>query len=136
MGVTLLSADAILSAPLRSVDVPVPEWGGMVRVQGMSGSDRDSFQTVLRGDETGRTSNDKFQAILLAFTLVGDDGQLLFSVDQVEVLRARSATALERVAVEAMRLNGLLPEAVADAAKNSEAAQNADSGSDSPATSD
>ena len=134
MGVTLLTADQIMAAPLASTDVPVPEWGGTVRVRAMSGSDRDSFRDLLRTAEGEQTSNTKFQATLLAFTLVNDRGELLFTVEQIQTLGLRSAAALERVGVAAMKLNGLLPDAIGEAAKNSEAAQNDDSGSDSPAT--
>ena len=45
---TYLSRDAILQREdIKTEDVEVPEWGGTVRVRGMSGVERDAFEASL-----------------------------------------------------------------------------------------
>lgn len=123
----ILSKDAILGADdIKTEDIEVPEWGGSVRVAVMSGAARDRFMELNTGKDIPASL---FQARLLASTVVDESGGLLFSVDDVEALRNKSRTALDTLSEAAMRLNGLKAEAVEDAAKNSEAAQSGDSGS-------
>ena len=127
----LLTKQAILAAAdLPHEDVPVPEWGGTVRVRSMTGVERDAFRAALNAE--GGTPIGQFSAALLAATIVDEAGNKLFEAADLEALQAKSAKALDIPAGVAMRLNGLGGAAVADAAKNSAAAQNADSGSGSP----
>ncbi|SPR97350.1 hypothetical protein [Cupriavidus taiwanensis] len=129
---TILSKAAILgAADLQTEDVPVPEWGGAVRVAVMSGAARDRFME-LQGD--GKTPYSLFQARVLVSCVVDEAGDLLFAPEDVESLRKRSKVALDRVVDVAMRLNKLVPEAVEDEAKNSDAAPSGDSGSASAST--
>ena len=45
---TYLSRDTILQREdIKTEDVEVPEWGGTVRVRGMSGVERDAFEASL-----------------------------------------------------------------------------------------
>ena len=45
---TYLSRDAILQREdIKTEDVEVPEWGGTVRVRGMTGVQRDAFEASL-----------------------------------------------------------------------------------------
>jgi hypothetical protein len=45
MSGSYLTRDAILQAPdLQGEDVAVPEWGGTVRVRGLSGAQRDAYE--------------------------------------------------------------------------------------------
>lgn len=108
-----LSADQILGADdLRSEDVEVPEWGGVVRVQGMSGASRDKFESSMLNDGMDGVSKDKaldnYRARLAAFCMVDGEGKRLFR-SEVEVRRLgeKSADALSRVADVATRLSGL-----------------------------
>ena len=117
MGVTLLGRDAILGAKdaYREI-VPVDEWGGSVCIRAMSGAERDEFRAAIEGMETSLVG--KFEAPLLALTLVDEEGKRLFSIDDVEALRAKSATVLDRLARIALRVNGMSEEAQEEAAKN------------------
>lgn len=130
---TILSKAAILAAAdLSTEDVDVPEWGGAVRVAAMSGKARDDFY-ARRGE--GSIPYSQLSASVIVATVVGEDGQPLFDDADIEALRAKSQTAMDRVLAVAFRLNGLAPGAVEDVAKNSDAAQSGDSGSDSASTS-
>lgn len=129
----ILSKASILAASLKHEDVPVPEWGGDVRVAMMSGAARDRFM-ALQGE--GKTPFSVFQARVLVSCVIDEDGNLLFSEDDVEALRTRSKDALDRVYEAAMRLNKLGVEAVEEEVKNSDAAQSGGTGSDSASTSE
>jgi len=128
---TLLNKSAIIAASdLAHEDVVVKEWGGTVRVRTMTGIERDEFRAAIASEDGVPVG--KFSAALLAATLIDENGDRLFSVDDLAALQAKSASSLDAPAAVAMRLNGLGGSAVQDASKNSEAAQSADSGSGSP----
>ncbi len=109
--VVYLTADDILAADDRLwEDVPVPEWGGMVRVRGLQGHERDKYEQSLH-DSKGRTRIDNARAKLAQLCMVDPKtGQLLFAKEQVAALGRKSAAALQRVFNVAMRLSGLSEE--------------------------
>ena len=58
---TYLSRDAILQREdIKTEDVEVPEWGGTVRVRGMSGVQRDAFRG--QPDRAARETNGRGSA--------------------------------------------------------------------------
>lgn len=130
---SLLTKDAILGASdIQTEDVPVPEWGGTVRICVMSGLARDVF---ISGEGKADAGFSDFQARLLVATAVDAAGERIFEPDDVERLQAKSRTVLDRLTAVAMKLNGLGPQAQEDIAKNSDAAPSGDTGSASPSTS-
>jgi len=128
---SLLSKSAILGASdLKHEDVNVPAWGGTVRVRAMNGLERDEFRAAITSE--GPVPIGQFSAALLVACIVDADGNRLFTADDMAALQKKSAKSLDGPANVAMRLNGLGGDAVEEAVKNSEADQNADSGSGSP----
>jgi hypothetical protein len=126
----ILSAAAILAAAdLKFEDVPVPEWGGSVRIAVMSGLARDEFMT--RSDD----GYSNFQARLLMATAIDESGVRLFNADQLAALQGKNKDVLDRLTAVAMRINGMGQTAQESIAKNSEAVANGASGSGSPGTS-
>lgn len=121
----LLTKDQILEADdLKTVEVEVPGWGGSVRVRTMSGADRDAWEAsmvAVQPDGTRRANMENMRAKLVALTVVGEDGNPLFTLDDVARLTRKSAEALDRVFDASQKLNGLGAKAEAEAAKNSEA---------------
>jgi len=117
----LLTREAILQAEdLPTEDVEVPEWGGVVRVRGLTGAERDAFEQSIveqRGKNT-RMNLRNIRARLVALTVVDEEGNRLFSDDDVEALGRKSAAALNRVFEVAQRLSGLRPEDVEELAGN------------------
>ena len=90
-----LTKEQILSASdIKTVDVPVPEWGGVVRVAMMSGLSRDA---LVAGQSAGALSHSEFAAHLLVATVVDANGDPLFTSEAVEALRLKSDVALRRV---------------------------------------
>ncbi len=117
----LLSRDAILQAQdLPFEDVEVPEWGGAVRVRGLTGAERDAFEQSIvetRGKNT-RMNLKNIRAKLVALCVVDEQGNRVFSDDDAEALGRKSAAALDRVFEAAQRLSGLRKEDVEELAGN------------------
>lgn len=116
----LLTRDQILGVTtLKFEDVPVPEWGGVVRVSEMTGTARDAWEQSLVPSESGGAPNiANIRARLVAQCVVGEDGKPLFTERDAAALGAKSAAALDRVAKVAQRLNGLTKDEVDAAVGN------------------
>lgn len=116
-----LTRDAILgAADLATEEVPVPEWGGVVLVRGLSGAQRDAYEASIVKNVGGKPKMDmeNMRAKLVALCVVDDAGSPLFTMADVEALGRKSGAVLQRVFVVAQRLSGLATEDVEEAAKN------------------
>lgn len=114
---------------LSSEIVAVPEWGGEVRVQALNGTNRDKFEAAqieFRGKER-RVRLFNVRARLAALTIVDDNGNRIFTDEDVARLGSKNSAALDRVCTVAQRLSGLSDQDVDDIAKNSESALPGDS---------
>jgi hypothetical protein len=112
-----LTKNDILKHKLKTETIDIPEWGGRVIVSEMSGKARDNF--VLAHAKMTREQDDKnITALYAAYTLVDENGELLFCVDDVEELGKRSGSALDRIFDVAERLNHIFTDVGADAKKS------------------
>lgn len=105
-----LTREAILSATdLGFEDVEVREWGGTVRVRGMTGNERDEWEweMVQTRSEDKRENKRRLRAKLVSLTVVDENGQRLFSEADVEALGQKSVRALQRVYNVAQRLSSI-----------------------------
>lgn len=125
----ILNRDSILQAPDQQTEVvDVPEWGGSVVVSAMSGSARDEWQaSLIRSGTKGEVSLENVTARLLVFCLLDDSGHRLFNLESADQLGAKSASALDRLAKVAKRLNKIGDEELEVARKNSTATPGDDS---------
>lgn len=115
---SMLTREAILAADdLKTETVAVPEWGGDVLVRMMTGAQRDAFSASLVSAD-GKPQMDNFRPKLVAWSVVDESGNLMFTADDIQALAVKSAAALDRVAAVAQRLNKMGPESVEEAAKN------------------
>jgi len=118
-----LSRDQILHARDEQVEVVhVPEWGGYVRVRGMSGSQRDAFEeSIFTRDGNGDREFDghDFKAKFVARVIVDDHGTRMFTSEDVGKLTQRSARALQRVFDVGARLSGMSKEDIRSLEGNS-----------------
>lgn len=113
-----LTAAEILDADDMPMElVEVPEWHGHVYVRGLTGSDRDKFESSMierRTKGRGTTSElklDNVRAGLVSRCIVDSStGNRKFTDSQVVALGTKSAAALDRVYEVASRLSGLRPE--------------------------
>lgn len=109
-------------------EVEVPEWGGKVRVRGLSAGERDAFE-IANGTAQLKGENPSPRARLCALCALDAEGKLLFAPADVERLAAKSGAAVDRVFQAAHRLSGMRPE---DVEKNSASGPGAASSSSSP----
>ena len=128
----LLDKTAILSSlKLKTEDMPLG--GGTIRVSELGGSDYLKIWTdPAYQDGNGNVDMSKFTPALLAYTIIDENGNRLFSDDEVPELAKAAAGPFLDIAKVAKRLNGLTGEEV----KNSEAGQIDCSCSDSACNSD
>ncbi len=121
-----LTRDAILEAPdLSFEDVAVPEWGGVVRVRGLTGAERDAFEASVverKGRET-RMNMANLRARLAALAMVDAEGKRLFNDADVAALGKKSGAALHRVFEVAQRLSGITEADISELEKNSDSGQ-------------
>lgn len=130
---TILSRDQILGAEdLPTRDVPVPEWGGTVRMRGLTGSERDAYEASVRQFKGDRmvVKLENVRARLVAMCLVDEEGQRLFTDQQAKELGRKSGKILDRLFDEAAKLSGLSEEAVEELAEGFAKAQSDEAGSD------
>ncbi len=126
MGVTL-TRDLILEAnDLKREQVEIPEWGGTVYVRGLTGAERDAFEASINADG-GQGKIQNVRARLVAFTVVDENGNRIFSDADAGILGRKSANALNRVFEVALRLNGIGNKEVEALAKNSNPEPSGDS---------
>lgn len=129
----LLGREAILGASdIVSEDVAVPEWGGTVRVKGLTAAQRDAFeQSSLTGKGKNQSLNfANLRSRLLVLTVVDESGEQLFIHGDVVELGKKSAAAVDRVFEVASRLSGIGDDDIEELTGNSEPGQSDDSPSD------
>jgi hypothetical protein len=132
----LLTREQILDrTKLRRETVEVPEWGGSVIVREMTGAERDTYEADLvvtspEGDvELREGFMNGARTKLAALSMIGDEGERLFTMEDVEALGALSAAALGRVFDVASRLSGLSTADFEELAGNSAGPRRGGSGS-------
>ena len=104
---TLSKKDILTADDLKHEVVAVPEWGGDVNVRGMTGAERDKFESGIveqRGKQQSMNMAN-IRAKLASFTICDDDGKRLFTEQDVQALSQKSAAALQRIFAVAQRLS-------------------------------
>ena len=120
---TGVTREALLGLRQRPEEsVPVPELGdGMsVRVVGFTARERAQFETSLQGPK-GKPSRSKIQQIrerLIVATCRDDEGNPLFTSDDIDALSQVSVTIVARLADAAQRVCGMGDSDVEDLAGN------------------
>lgn len=110
--------------------VDVPEWGGVVFVKTLSGSERDRIESRIYQESKGGGVVVDIRAMLVAAAAVDGAGKKVFEESDIGWLSEKSAIALDRVADVARMLAGMAIDSIDDAEKNLGAAQKDDSTSD------
>ena len=113
-----LNRDQILQADdIRKIVLEVPEWGGAVTIQTMTGAARQIFQNSVN-KKSGIPDN-MMERLIIA-TVIDDKGEPLFVPSDIPALAKKSAVALNRVFEASAELNGLTAKSVDDIAGESE----------------
>jgi hypothetical protein len=114
----ILKKDDILNAQdSKTVTLEVPEWGGEVIIATMSGFARDRFEASIMGKNGGMNMLN-VRAKMVAACLVDEEGNLLFSENDILRLGKKSCAALDRIFEEAQKLNRLGDQDIENLAKN------------------
>jgi hypothetical protein len=116
-------------------DVPVPEWGGDVRLMELSSADRgylEAGQVVANGQNpTLRVESLKtYRERLVAFAMVDENFERLYSNKEIPELGKKSGKVIERLAAKVQELSAMGRHAVKEAEGNSDAAPSDSSDSD------
>ena len=121
-----LTRQQILDADdLKTEEVNVPEWGGVVVVKAMTGTERDAFEaSTLDKRNPEKRTFENIRAKLVSRTVIDPDTKTrLFTVADIEVLGKKSAAALDRIYTVSSKLSKVSDEDVEELLKNSSAAQ-------------
>jgi hypothetical protein len=115
--------DKILQAQdCPSEAVFVPEWDCTVYVKRMSGKERDALDA-----ETSKKPKDEAPEVwsyrLLTAAIVDENGQRVFTAEDVEALQSKCARATSELFLKACKVNGYVSTEVAE--KNSKSGQSA-----------
>lgn len=116
---------------LRRERVKVPELGGVVVLQELTGRDRDAWEAETIDPATGAMRMENARARLLSRCIVDEDGHRLFSAADVELLGSVSGAALDRLFDVATRLSRITGRDLAELGEASGAAPSGASGSSS-----
>ena len=117
----VLNREDILAAmDLNREKVEVPEWGGSIFIQCMTGSERDDFEndTYIQKGSNIEYNRKNFRAKLLARTIVSEDGKRLFGDQEIDLLGKKSGKVLDKLLPIALRLNGIGKDAIEELTKN------------------
>jgi len=141
----ILNRECILEAKdLKTERVDVKEWGGEIIVSELGGLAAVEFWEFLApgdGEDEGAVVSQNvkrmFKAVAIAHCVVDEDGNRLFSNEDIPTLARKHPKVLSRVFDVVDRLNLLTPAAQKEAAKNSVGEEDGAAGSStSPESSD
>lgn len=127
--------DILNASDIEIESVEVPEWGGVVFVKGMTGTERDAFEASLampdrKPGEIATADLRDLRAKLCVQTMCDEGGKLIFSDKDVEALGKKSAAALQHVFKVAQRLSGIGEDDLEDMKESLEGDPLEDSASD------
>lgn len=109
----LLTREQILAVQdIGTEIVPVPEWGGEVKVRGLNAKERVEIASTAM-DADGKIDNEHALEMLVKLPLlcmVDESGAQLFTADDVERMQSKSSEALNRVFEAVLRLSALTDE--------------------------
>jgi hypothetical protein len=117
----VLTRKAILEArdlPLETVEVP--EWGGEVMVRALTGEEKDNVEAnaieFVGTEQTLKLEGMRVKVVMLG--AVDEEGERLFTEQDVIALGKKNSVALDRVFAVIQRMSGLDAKAVERARKN------------------
>lgn len=118
---TLSKEEILKRRPREHHVVEVPELGGSIRLRALTTSERSRFEASLQ--TKGKSDPKKTVRVrerLIALSVVGEDGELLFSDDDHDAIAEQPAKAMERIFNKIQEINGFSSTDVEELEKNSE----------------
>lgn len=125
----LLNRQSILDAvDIQQEQVSVPEWGGDVLVYGLTAGEKDVYEDgMVNATGKKKVTLKDATARLCSMCIKDENGDRLFSNDDIAALGKKSAKAMERISDAAMRLSGMTKGDIEEIVKNSETIRKEDS---------
>lgn len=121
--IVFLTKEQILGAKdLITESIHVPQWGGYIRVRGLTAGERDRFEASLFiQDKNGKQifQGRNLRARLVSAGIVDEDGNRLFTEAEVDHLGRKSAGALEILFDRIRELSGMSEEDIKELEGNS-----------------
>lgn len=118
--VPLLDKVRILAAAdFRQEVVDVPEWGGPIRLRGLSGSERAWCDRMLQEVQAGKAAAMSYNAALVACSAIDSDGNAVFTRAEASALASKSYEVLDRLAFKILELSGATVSSQQNTEKNS-----------------
>lgn len=115
----MLNRDAVLKASDQTyATVEVPEWGGSIRIRQLTGKQQEITNKINNAKCAEPISFGGYAAAIVCFGCVDEHGNRLFQDIDAKALGERDAGAINRVAVEILKLSGATIEAQQDIEKN------------------
>ena len=109
-GRRMLSVEQIMQAnDIVERDVDVPQWGGTVRIRGLTKGQHQQLRK--RATSRGQVDTDRLEMLLFAESVI----EPRFTLEQAQSLRDKAAAPFERVLKAVLEVNGLADGAVEDA---------------------
>lgn len=102
--------------------VDVPEWGGHVYVKVITAKQREVWEnTVVTGSkEEGALTSCELRILLVLMSCCDEAGNLLFTVNDFEALKAKSIVAFDRIYEASCKFNVVTRASIEDEKKDSE----------------
>jgi hypothetical protein len=105
----LTRADILGAQDIIEELLEVPEWKGTVRVRGLTGRERDAYESSLL-DQRGRNTKANLmnaRTKLAVLSIVDSSGARMFTESDIAELSSKSAAGLDRVWNKARELSGM-----------------------------
>ena len=110
----LISKASVLSAEdFQYATVPVPEWGGDVRVRGLNAAE----QSIIAKKYAEKKTED-LAIVLTIMGCVDENGERIFDTADRDVLKTKAYQVLERISKKILELSGNGAEGIDTAVKN------------------
>ena len=98
----LLSKSAIMSADDQRYDVvDCPEWGGEVRVRGLTAYEQSCISKLVN-----ETKQNEATVKTVQFACVDENGERMFSPEDIKQLASKSYMVIERLCKRILQLTG------------------------------
>lgn len=105
MGVKL-TRDSILEMNDRAtLEVDVPEWGGLITIREWGLPERGAFVEIMEKRTAGEIGMGDAMALCVVLSVVDENGDRIFTDKDVAVISRKSGKAAERIFSAAMALN-------------------------------
>lgn len=120
-----LSKDDILRADdIRFKDVDVPEWGGKLRVRGLTSEEMLDFGLeIAEGTNPQQPGNVRMKREhfmrIVTMVVVDAEGANIFSTEDMDALGKKSLAPIQRIVETSMELSGFTEDAQSEMGKSS-----------------